>query len=118
MGRQEFFNQLVEMGYHPVETANNGLYFEYLVDIGVNQGKRVLMGFENLHDFPLNAPHGPHFRPIDEGWANPSGPRAGVHNSNFGQGWVHWSRPFQQWNRTKKTVKEYLAHIKNLLLNI
>lgn len=118
MGREEFSKQLRALGYNVQESVNNGLYFEYLVEVGSNKGKKVLMGYENLHDFPMNAPHGPHFKPMENGWINPSGPRSGVHKSNFGSDWIHWSRPFKQWNNTRKTVKEYLAHIKNILLTV
>lgn len=118
MGREEFAKQLKALGFDVQDSANQGLYFEYVVEVGKNQDRRVLMGFENLNDFPMNAPHGPHFKPLDEGWINPGGQRSGVHKSRFGEEWVHWSRPFQQWNNTKKTVKEYLAHIKNVLLTI
>ena len=115
MGTADFVSQLKALGYNHQEPSLNKVFFEYLVEGGRNHGKKVLLGFENLHDFPLNCPHGPHFKPIDEGWINPA---KGVHASSFGSGWVHWSRPFKEWNTTKKTVKEYLAHIKNLLLTL
>ena len=115
MATADFVQQLKTLGYEPQEPALNKVCFIYDVEAGKNRGKKVWLGFENLQDFPLNCPHGPHFKPIDEGWINPS---QGLHSSSFGSDWRHWSRPFNEWNRTKKTVKVYLAHIRNLLLQI
>jgi len=115
MAAIDFVNQLKVLGYTTQEPSSDKVYFEYTVEVGSNKGKKVLMGFENLNDFPMNAPHGPHFKPIDEGWRNPTG---GVHASNFGGGWVHWSRPFNEWNKTSRTVKEYLAHIRNVFMTV
>lgn len=111
----DFVQQLKALGYDTQEPSNNMVCFIFIVEGGKNHGKKVWLGFEKLQDFPLNCPHGPHFKPIDDGWVNPS---QGIHKSNFGPGWIHWSRPFNEWSRTKKTVKEYLAHIKNLLLTL
>ncbi|MEQ8360379.1 MAG: hypothetical protein RH860_12885 [Cytophagales bacterium] len=116
MGREEFKKQLAALGFQIQETAhNNGLYFEYVVEVGRNAGRKVYLGFENLNDFPMNAPHGPHFKSIDSGWINPN---TGIHKSKFGTNWIHWSRPFKEWNKTNKTVKEYMSHIKNVLISI
>lgn len=115
MAAIDFVNQVKALGFETQEPSSDKVYFEYTVEVGSNKGMKVLLGFENLNDFPMNAPHGPHFKPIDAGWLNPPG---GVHASNFGSGWVHWSRPFKEWNRTKRTVKEYLAHIRNLLMAV
>lgn len=115
MAMLEFIEQLRKEGYESIEHSNGRVYFEYLVGVGKNIGKKVFIGFENLHDFPMNCPHGPHFKEIDEGWITPD---KGVHASNFGIEWKHWSRPFNEWNQTKKTVKEYLSHIKNILMSL
>lgn len=115
MATIDFVNQLKALGFETQEPLPDKVCFEYIIEIGKNKGKKVFMGFENLNDFPMNAPHGPHFKPIDDEWANPSG---GVHASNFGAGWVHWSRPFNEWNKTKRTVREYLAHIRNIMMTV
>ncbi len=115
MATSDFIQQVKALGYEPQEPSPNKVCFIIIVEGGKNHGKKVWIGFENLNDFPLNSPHGPHFKPIDEGWINPNN---GIHPSSFGNDWVHWSRPFKEWNTTKKTVKEYFAHIKNLLLTI
>lgn len=113
MAIQNFINELKALGYDPQEPSPNKVCFEYVVEGGRNHGKKTLLGFENLQDFPMNCPHGPHFKPLDSGWVNPT---QGIHPSSYGAGWIHWSRPFNEWNKTKRTVREYLAHIKNLLL--
>jgi hypothetical protein len=118
MAAIDFINQLKVLGYTTQEPSYDKVYFEYTVEVGSNKGKKVFMGFENLNDFPMNAPHGPHFKSIDEGWINPSGASPGVHPSNFGTGWVHWSRPFNEWNRTSRSVKEYLAHLRNVFMTV
>jgi hypothetical protein len=115
MAKIDFVNQLKELGFDCKEPDSNKVQFEYVIPAGKNNGKKVLLGFENIHDFPMNAPHGPHFYPIDQGWVNPS---QGVHQSNFGVGWFHWSRPFKEWNKTKRTVKEYMAHLINLFISL
>ena len=91
MATIDFINEAKALGYDPQEPSPNKVYFEYTVDVGRNFGKKTLLGFENLQDYPLNCPHGPHFKPIDSGWINPPN---GVHASNFGSGWVHWSSSF------------------------
>jgi len=118
MAAIDFIKQLKALGYETQEPSPGRVCFEYSVEVGSNRGKKVLMGFENLNDFPMNAPHGPHFKPIDSGWINPTGAKPGVHASRFGAGWVHWSRPFKEWNRTTKTVKEYMAHIRNIMMTV
>jgi hypothetical protein len=113
MAASDFIKQVKDLGFEPQEFQTNMVFFMFIVEGGKNHNKKILLGFEGIHDFPLNCPHGPHIKPIDEGWIHPT---QGLHNSNFGSGWIHWSRPFNEWNMTTKTVKEYLAHIKNLFL--
>ncbi len=116
MARNDFMTQLKDLGYTITELDNKKVYFEYIVPLGKNIGKNVLMGFEIGDDFPMNCPHGPHFKSVGiDGWIDP---KNGVHPSPFGNDWRHWSRPFKEWNKTKKSVKEYLTHIKNVLVNL
>jgi hypothetical protein len=49
--------------------------------------------------------------PRQSGGTHPSG---GIHASDFGDGWQYWSRPFSNWNRTDRTVRAYLSHIRHL----
>jgi SET domain len=38
----------------------------------------------------------------------------GIHESPFGEEWEYWSRPFPNWNGSKKTADEYMKHIDRL----
>ncbi len=116
MAKQDFINQLNLLGYSPTDLGGNKVHFEYLVKIGKNRGLTLLLGFEMGNDFPMNCPHGPHFKSVGiASWTEPSN---GIHSSPFGNEWRHWSRPFKEWNRTNRTVKEYLSHIRKILVNL
>jgi hypothetical protein len=116
MGKLEFVNQLKALGFEPQELDTDKVYFEYEVPVGKNMGKKILMGFEQTASFPMSAPPGPHIKPISDGWIqHPSN----IHdNIAFGVGWKYWSRPFNEWNQSDKTVKIYLAHIKRVMMTI
>lgn len=114
MAKADFVKQLRDLGYEvQVPDGGNRILFEYTVPVGSRLGKKVWLGFVMGDEFPLNCPSGPHFRPIDPGWTNPTN----AHHSydGFGDGWWYWSRPFPDWPRTDRTVKAYLSHIRNLL---
>lgn len=116
MAKSDFANELKELGFNPIELDSTKVYFEYEIPVGKNIGKKILMGFEVTNDFPMNCPTGPHFKSVGiEGWIEPA---QNIHNSPFGGEWRYWSRPFKHWNRSEKTAKVYLAHIKNLLMKI
>lgn len=116
MARADFITQLKELGYRIDEKPNGMVILAYTVPLGKNKGKKLRLGFQVGNDFPMNCPPGPHFESkIVEGWIEP---RTNIHNSPLGPNWRYWSRPFPDWNRTPKTAKVYLAHIKNLLNNI
>ena len=53
MAVSDFIEQLKALGYEPQGPANNRVCFKYTVEGGKNYGKKVWLGFENLHDFPL-----------------------------------------------------------------
>ena len=83
------------------------------------------------NDFPMNCPTGPHFKTFDSGWIEHP---LNIHNQNFGhgwneyptdqpksfysEGWRYWSRPCPSWNISDKTVKYYLAHVKNIMMSV
>ncbi len=116
MAKSNFIEELRALGFTPQEPDNVKICFEYEIPVGRNIGKKIMIGFEVQNDFPMNCPTGPHFKSIGiEGWIEPT---ANVNPSPFGNEWRYWSRPFPDWNRTQKTVKIYLAHIKNLLAKL
>ncbi|GGH42559.1 hypothetical protein GCM10007423_39250 [Dyadobacter endophyticus] len=113
--KTDFVSQLSAQGYAVLEPAGNQVVIEYVVNVGRNAGKKVWLGFQIGDEFPANCPSGPHFKAIDDGWVNPGN---AIQNYNgFGQEWIYWSRPHPNWTATSLTVKEYMAHIRNLLLN-
>ena len=115
MARIDFINQLKSLGYDTQE-INGILCFRYLIPIGKNKGHEVLLGVNVQEDFPMNCPTGLHFNSggISE-WKEPVN---NVSDSPIGAGWRYWSRTFPDWNRTEKSVKAFLAHVRNILTRI
>lgn len=121
MAKQDFINQLEALGYKATEPHPGFIAFEYEIPLGRFIGRVVTVAFQVDDSFPMNPPPGPHFKeqllPITGGGgAHPFG---AIHISTLGGGWQYWSRPFtNHWNTSDRTVKTYLAHIKNLLATI
>jgi hypothetical protein len=127
MPRQDFIEQLKALGYAPEERGENRIALRYTIPIGRFQGQEIWLGFAVPDDFPLSPPSGPHVSPrllpLHPGGDLPH-PQGGVHESPFDtaqhgkpktEEWEYWSRPFQGWAKSGRTVKAYLAHIRNLL---
>lgn len=110
-GVDKFAEELKEMGFDP-EVDGNRVSIDYVIPCGRFNGEKLKMGFE-VNGFPANAPHGPHFSkhlmPMKQ---------RGIHTSNFGQGWQHWSRPHNDWNKTDRKVKNYFSFLRMLFNNI
>lgn len=116
MARIDFIKQAKALGVCLQEPDGSRICFEFEVPVGRNFGKKVLIGFEVHDDFPMNSPRGPHFKSVSiSGWVEPPN---NIHASPFGSEWRYWSRPFPDWNRTDKTVKTYMSHIRNLLAKV
>lgn len=121
MAKLDFITQLQALGYNVQEPAPDFVTFEYEIEVGKFIGKKVTLGLQVDGSFPMNPPPGPHFTPhllpiTGGGGAHPFG---AIHNSALGTEWQYWSRPFtKHWNTSDKTVKTYLAHIKNLLATV
>ncbi|MFM9909199.1 MAG: E2/UBC family protein [Chitinophagaceae bacterium] len=121
MAKADFINQLQALGYVVQEPVTDFISFEYEVSVGKFIGQQVWMALQVTEGFPMNAPPGPHFKPhllpiTGGGGVHPFG---AIHPSPLGTEWQYWSRPFNnEWNRTDRTVKSYLAHIRNLFATI
>lgn len=116
MAQIDFMNQLEALGFGTQELSHNVIAIDYTVPLGKNKGMKVLLGFPVSNDFPLNCPAGLHFRADGhEKWQEPT---QNVSDSPLGSGWRYWSRRFPDWNRTDKTVKTFLAHVRNILTRI
>ena len=116
MAQIDFIDQLKALGYYPQEPKSGWIEILYIVQIGKNTGKTLNLAFQVSDDFPMNCPPGPHFKSLGiAGWVEPPN---NIHASPLGAEWRYWSRPFHDWNRTHRNAKVYLAHIKNLLMNL
>lgn len=120
MAKTDFIQQLQAQNYAVQEPAPGYVAFEYEIPVGRFIGQRVWIALQVTDSFPMTPPPGPHFKPhllpiTGGGGAHPYG---AIHSSPLGADWQYWSRPFKEWNRTDRTVKTYLAHIKNLLATI
>jgi Prokaryotic E2 family E len=121
MAKAKFIQELQALGYTVQElVAENRCFqvFDYLIPVGRFRGQKVRIGLEVQESFPMDAPPGPHFSPkllpLHPGNDIPH-PFGGVHASPLGADWQYWSRPFNEWAQTNKTVKTYFTQINHLL---
>jgi len=116
MAQVDFINQLEALGYSTQELLNGMIGFNFTIPMGKNSGKNVELALQVPNDFPMNCPPGPHFKSQGlDGWVEPPN---NIHESPLGSDWRYWSRPFPDWNRTQRSAKSYLAHLKNLLAKL
>ena len=118
MARQDFVQQLCQLGLDVGWRGDDSITFDFVIPVGKFLGQTIKLGFEVPGDFPAVPPAGPHISPRllplnTQSKVHPSG---GVHESKFGPDWEYWSRPFPdgEWNKTEKTAKVYMAHIRKL----
>lgn len=116
MPRVDFVEQLQKLG-HEVSVDGDKVSFAYKIPVGKFADTEIRLGLQVGDDFPLHSPSGPHLSthllPIHPSNDLPH-PAGGVHNSQAWSGWQYWSRPFENWNQTDKTVATYMAHIRRL----
>ncbi len=129
--KADFVNQLRALGFTPQEPVADRVYFEWVVSLGPNMGKKVLVGTMVGDGFPATCPSPPHFKPLDKDWKEHAN---AVSDSNFGQGWQqypadndsilykqgwrYWSRKFDEWASSEKTAKIYLSHLNKLMMSL
>lgn len=114
VGLGAFVAGLEVMGYGVTvhDTAARRVSIDYEVETGKEAGKMFKLGFEVPADFPLTPPGGPHVSPRLHAHRQSGGhPQANIHDSAFGADWQYWSRPFPDWNSSKKSVATYMTHI-------
>lgn len=115
MSRADFISQLAALGYTVEDRGNGQLAFRYTIPVGPRLGQEIMMGFAVGDDFPAAPPTGPHISPrLYPNLGGGAHPTGGIHDSPFGPDWHYWSRPFQNWAATPRTVKAYMAHIRHL----
>ncbi len=129
--KADFINQLQDLGLKPQEPVAGKVYFEWIIPIGVNAGKKVLVGVTVTDAYPAASPSAPHIRPLTQDWKNH---HEAVTVSNFGQGWLvypiselpnfyqtqwyYWSRRFDEWAGSEMNAKFYLAHLKKIMMTV
>jgi hypothetical protein len=121
MSKSDIIIQMQALGYIVQELAPGFITFDYEIPIGKFYGQKVSIAFQCDNGFPMNPPAGgPHFKPLllPKSGGGGSHPFGAIHDSPLGPEWEYWSRPFSEWNRTDRSVKTYMAHIKNLLATI
>jgi len=107
MGAEDFIRELGELGFN-VERQGQYAIFPFAVPIGRLLGSQVKLALVATADFPLTPPPGPHVSP------RLGHPRGGVHASDLGPEWEYWSRPIPHWNQSRRSVGDYMGHIKAL----
>lgn len=122
VGVAAFISGLEALGYAPQQLRDNvaAVHFEYDVAIGRFAGTKVRIGLVVPGDFPMTPPSGPYVSPrlLPISGGGGSHPTGGVHDWDHfnaaGGEWEYWSRPFEGWGQSRKTVGAYMAHICNL----
>lgn len=104
----DFADQLQALGFEvTINVSKVTLPFE--IPVGGQSGRTVMLGIDVPGDFPANPPTGPHVSPK---LGHPDG--AVSDSPQFGVEWEYWSRPFQSWASTNRTVSDYMAHVRRL----
>jgi hypothetical protein len=116
-GLAAFVKELRALGYEPEDRGENKVAIGYSVPCGRFEGQQIRLGFQIPPDFSLNPPGGPHVCPrlLPINSAASTHPQR-VAESPFGKEWEYWSRPFTDWAKTNRTVKEYLGFIRHLFV--
>ncbi len=121
-GVEVFAEGLRALGYQPstLPQQPNHVLFDYTVESGRHAGRQVRLGFAVPADFPMNPPTGPYVSPEIHTTKPENGPhpthgvqkdQARVFDNGAGGAWQYWSRPFQDWPRSKRTVAVYMSFI-------
>jgi Prokaryotic E2 family E len=118
-GIEVFIAGLKDLAFEPVplKGISDRIFFDYEVPTGKYAGRQFRLGLIVPQDFPLSAPAGIHVSPRIH--ANRGGqvhPADGIQDSpDFQKGaggeWHYWSRPCNEWGKTKKTVAAYMNHV-------
>ncbi len=117
-----FMNGLRLLGLQPtlLKGNDNHVIFDYVAETGTYAGKAFRLGFVVPVDFPMNAPTGPYISPEVHPIKPEHGPHPtyGVHKDQArvfdtaaGGFWQYWSRPFPEWQNSKRNVAAYMSHI-------
>ena len=118
-GKEAFAEGLRQLGHAVEDRGGPRVSFSHTIGGGRFKDTTVTIGIEVPSDFNVTPPTGPHITPrlIPINTNALGNDRAA--ESSFGPEWQYLSRPFRDgsdgWNRTKRDVKAYLRHIRNIL---
>lgn len=122
MGTEEIQKQLAELGYestlHSVKDVIPGKYvvFKYTIPHGKFRNIEIEVAL-HAPQFPLVPPSGPyinpHLLPITGGGGKH--PYGAIHKRDIPtKDFQYWSRPFNEWNSSEKSMKAYLGFLRTL----
>lgn len=118
MSRQQFSDQIRALGHDVKALDEERISFPYEIPVGKFAGRKIELGFIVQPDFPANAPaSGPHLTPrlLAINTQSKVHPEGGIHESaQFGAEWQYWSRPCEEWAKTDRSAKAYMAFIRRL----
>lgn len=116
MSKSSFAEGLEALGYQVTDMGDDKLWVPYTVQSGRFADQKIQLGFVVPGDFPMSPPTGPHINPR----LRPNNttvkvhPEGGIHDSPFGTDWHYWSRPIGHWTETERTVRDVMAHVRQL----
>jgi hypothetical protein len=120
-GVELFVQGLRNLGYTPQSLPGkpDHVVIDYEVQSGRFAAMKVQQGFIVPADFPLTPPSGPHVSPLIHAFKTAGNhPTGAIHRDQaapfqqaLGGEWQYWSRPFQDWATSKRTLAAYMNHI-------
>ena len=116
MGLDNLENQLKELGYDTWRPQKDFVAFKFKVPHGRFKDKEITIALQ-APQFPTIPPSGPHINPHLLPCSGGGGqhPLGGIHRRNVPTAdYQYWSRPFHNWNASKKNAAEYLGFIRTL----
>ena len=116
MARADMIRELREMCYAVQELGDGCISFPFDVTVGRFVGQTVTVGLLVGEDWPFNPPSGPHISPSLLP-INPAAiwPHGGIHGPLcrpfMAGGFQYWIRPHPNWADTKRSARDYIAHL-------
>jgi hypothetical protein len=125
---ESFSEQLRGLGYEPEVRHGQFVVFDYAVPVGKHANETVKVAIQVPGDWPMSPPSGPfvspRLLPISGGTTGRGRPWDAIHTAHDRgladpeEIWEYWSRPYNAWPNTDRTVKAYLRHLLTLFAEI
>ncbi|MES2460254.1 MAG: hypothetical protein V4671_06705 [Armatimonadota bacterium] len=120
MPRIDFLAALQSVGVKDLEEkGQNTLVFSYVIESGRFAGQTVRLGIVVDDSWPLTPPSGihvsPQLLPLQPGGEHPTGAiHSSVGRGDFAADFQYWSRPYPDWQKSDRSVRTYMAHVRRL----